>query len=49
MFSLPAEKILVLQQFLYLLGATSIDKISEVRLSNEIGEGEFEILKKQTF
>ena len=28
------------------LGATSIDEICEVRLSGELGEGGFEILKK---
>ena len=32
-----------------LLGATSIDKIGEVWLSDEIGEGGFEILKKLNF
>ena len=30
----------------YLVGATSIGKIGEVWLFGEIGEGEFEILKK---
>ena len=32
-----------------ILGATSIDKNGEVRLSDEIGEGWFEILKKTSF
>ena len=31
------------------LGATSIDKICEVRLSDEIGWGGFETLKKPNF